>query len=111
MKIRSWNVRGLGKLRAIHRLKNKLREVRPNILFLLETKLSMVRMADARRKCGFSCGFDVSANGSCGGLSLAWTNDTSVSILSFSTFHIDVVVKEKDSSCKWRLTDFYGNPV
>ncbi|GMI71184.1 hypothetical protein HRI_000787700 [Hibiscus trionum] len=111
MKTLSWNVRDLGKLRAVRRLRNKLREVRPNILFLMETKLSDVRMANVQRKCGFSCSFDVSANGSCGGLSLAWMSDTSVSIQSFSSFHIDDVIKENHSTREWRLAGFYGNSV
>ncbi|GMJ05748.1 hypothetical protein HRI_004244000 [Hibiscus trionum] len=111
MKTLSWNVRGLGKLRAVQCLRNKLRDVRPDIVFLLETKLSSSRMVEARRRCGFLCGFDVSSVGSCGGLSLAWRSNISVSIISWSIFHIDALVKENESSCEWRLTGFYGNPV
>ncbi|GMJ04189.1 hypothetical protein HRI_004088000 [Hibiscus trionum] len=111
MKTLSWNVRGLGKLWAVQRLRNKLRDVRPDIVFLLETKLSSSRMVEARRRCGFPCGFDVSSVGSCGGLSLAWRSNIPVSIISWSIFHIDAMVKENETSCEWRLTGFYGNPV
>ncbi|KAL4363826.1 hypothetical protein GQ457_04G030920 [Hibiscus cannabinus] len=111
MKILNWNVCGLGKLRAVRRLKNKLRDVCPQLLFLIETKLSKVRMESAIRKCGFQCGFDVAAVGSRGGLSLGWSSDVNVSIRSFSQFHIDADITEVSSSSTWRFTGFYGNPV
>ncbi|MBA0749250.1 hypothetical protein Gogos_003199, partial [Gossypium gossypioides] len=44
MKTFSWNVCGLGKPQTVHRLKNILREVRPQLLFLMEHKISTRRM-------------------------------------------------------------------
>ncbi|MBA0843990.1 hypothetical protein Goarm_001126 [Gossypium armourianum] len=64
MKILSWNIRRLGKLWIINCLKNKLRVISPQILFLMETKLSMKQMEAVRRKCGFGNGIDVGAIGS-----------------------------------------------
>ncbi|KAA3459595.1 reverse transcriptase [Gossypium australe] len=64
-----------------------------------------------RRKLGFSCGVDVDADGSKGGLSLCWNNNSLISLRSYSSFHIDADVNDKDSGVKWRLTGFYGNPV
>ncbi|KAA3472113.1 reverse transcriptase [Gossypium australe] len=111
MKIISWNVRGLGKSRTVKRLKNKLRAINPQILFLIETKLKAKEMEIVRRKLGFSCGVDVDADGSKGGLSLCWNNNALISLRSYSPFHIDADVDDIDSGVKWRLTGFYGNPV
>lgn len=38
------------------------------MVFLMETKLNLKRMEKVRRKCGLSCGFEVDADGSRGGL-------------------------------------------
>ncbi|GMI92929.1 hypothetical protein HRI_002962200 [Hibiscus trionum] len=111
MKIVCWNVRGLGKLRAVRRLRSKLRVVHPQILFLMETKVSAVRMEKIRRKCGFIHGIDIDADGSRGGLSLCWTSDMVVNLCSYSSFHIDVNISDVDSNNIWRFTGFYGNPV
>ncbi|KAL1165450.1 hypothetical protein V6Z11_A06G130400 [Gossypium hirsutum] len=63
MKILSWNVRGLGKLRTIRHVKSKLRQVQPQLLFLIETKASARHMEQKRRKCGFMHGIDVDVIG------------------------------------------------
>ncbi|GMJ15348.1 hypothetical protein HRI_005204000 [Hibiscus trionum] len=111
MKIVSWNVRGLGKLRAVMRLRSNLRDVHPQILFLMETKVSAVRMENIRKKCGFVHGIDIDADGSRGGLSLCWNSDIMVNLCSFSSSHIDVTICDVDSNNNWRFIGFYGNPV
>ncbi|GMI75496.1 hypothetical protein like AT4G29090 [Hibiscus trionum] len=109
MKLISWNVRGLGKPRAVNRLRNSLRGNHPHILFLMETKLDRRRMEKVRCSCGFVFGIDVDAVGSRGGLSLGWKHDIDVTLLSFSGSHIDAIIKEDEA--QWRFTGFYGNPV
>lgn len=54
-------------------------------------------------------GIDVKAEGSRGGLSLAWKGDIAVTLRSFSKHHIDVMVKEGDDKEEWILTGFYGS--
>ena len=44
-----------------------------------------------------------------GGLCLIWDDSVDVSLLSYSTFHIDVEVLSQRGS-PWRFTSFYGNP-
>ncbi|KAK5770682.1 hypothetical protein PVK06_046835 [Gossypium arboreum] len=75
MKISSWNVRGLGQSRRVNCLKNKVRYIQPQILFLMEIKVDRRRMEKIRRKCGFDYGIDVDAEGTRGGLSLGWRDD------------------------------------
>ncbi|KAA3483859.1 reverse transcriptase [Gossypium australe] len=68
-------------------------------------------METVRRKLGFSCGIEVDADGSKGGLSLGWNGNSLISLRSYSPFHIDADVNDCDNGVKWRLTGFYGNPI
>ncbi|KAH1082045.1 hypothetical protein J1N35_021806 [Gossypium stocksii] len=52
---------------AIRRLQHTLKFYKPQLVFLMETKLDHNRMECVRRHCGFHNGLDVSASGSRGG--------------------------------------------
>ena len=39
-----------------------------------------------------------------------WKKELDVQILSYSTGHIDTLVKETGVDCRWRFTGFYGCP-
>ncbi|GMI93428.1 hypothetical protein HRI_003012100 [Hibiscus trionum] len=77
----------------------------------METKVSDLRMKRIRQRCGFINGIEVAADGSLGGLSLSWTQDINISLVSFSSSHIDVHITDSDSANTWRFTGFYGNPI
>lgn len=109
MKIISWNVRGLGNTRTFLALKDILREHKPHILFICETKLRPVQMTSRSKELGFDNCFNVSRNGMGGGLALMWSNDVDVNIVSYSNHHIDTVVKSA-KGLKWRCTGIYGHP-
>ncbi|KAA3476871.1 reverse transcriptase [Gossypium australe] len=49
----------------------------------METKLDQKRMERVRRRCGFTNGIEMEAEGSRGGLCLAWKGDIDVSVKSF----------------------------
>lgn len=70
MKTLCWNICGLGKLRAVNRLRNKLRDICPHLLFFMVTKVNAHKMTVIRRKCEFNNGIDVDTEGFKGGLSL-----------------------------------------
>ncbi|GMI67917.1 hypothetical protein HRI_000461000 [Hibiscus trionum] len=110
MKVLSWNVRGLGKTQTVNRLKNSLRRSNPQVLFLMETKLNARRMERVRHMCGYRFGVDVGSVGSMGGLSIGWKPECDVRLLSYSQFHIDVVIQESET-LKRRFTGFYGRPA
>ncbi|KAA3469443.1 reverse transcriptase [Gossypium australe] len=109
MKSLCWNVLGLGSPRAVRRLCFLVKQHNPHLLFLMETKLDKKRMEKVRRKCGFVHGIEVEAEGSRGGLCMAWKNDISVSLRSFSRWHIDVLIEDNLEE-EWRYTGFYGFP-
>ncbi|KAA3486785.1 reverse transcriptase [Gossypium australe] len=110
MKTVCWNVRRLGSPRAVRRLPNLMKQYNPQMVFLIETKLDQKRMERARRRCGFINGIDVEAEGTRGGLCLAWKDCIEVTLKSFSKWHIDVMVKEDNKQEEWRFTCFYGSP-
>ncbi|KAG8493539.1 hypothetical protein CXB51_011042 [Gossypium anomalum] len=114
-KIHRWdllmNVRGLGQPRTVRRLKNKLRQVMPQVLFLMETKVTSKRIGAIRRKCRFGHGIDVDAVGTRGGLSLGWREGLNLTLKSFSKSRIDMEVEEESGRDIWRFTGFYGSPV
>ncbi|KAA3470985.1 Exo_endo_phos domain-containing protein [Gossypium australe] len=67
------------------------------------------RMEKVRRSCGFSNGMDIDAEGTRGGLGLAWKEELKVALRSFSKNHIDDMVKEGNTDAEWRFTGFYGS--
>ncbi|KAA3483968.1 reverse transcriptase [Gossypium australe] len=79
---------------AVRRLRHLLKQHHPHLVFLMETKLDSKRMDRVRRSCGFINGIDVEAEGSRGGLCLAWKVGIEVTLRSYSTWHIDVLIKE-----------------
>ncbi|KAA3455484.1 reverse transcriptase [Gossypium australe] len=110
MKSISWNVCGLGSLRATRRLRYFLKQQNPRMVFLMKTKIDKQRIERVRRGCGFLNGIEVSADGSRGGLCLAWKEALDVTLRSLSKNHIDVMIKEENSNLEWRFTGFYGSP-
>ncbi|KAA3457895.1 reverse transcriptase [Gossypium australe] len=76
----------------------------------METKLDSKRNDRVRKSCGFINGIDVEAEGSRGGLCLAWKGGIEVTLRSYSKWHIDVLIKEDSIQEEWRFTGFYGSP-
>ncbi|KAL1145654.1 hypothetical protein V6Z11_A11G313000 [Gossypium hirsutum] len=97
-----------GSPRTVRRLRYFLKQQKPHTVFLMETKIDKQRMEKVR-SCGFLNGIDVEAEGSRGGLCLAWTGDITVTSRSFSKNHIDAMVKEENVNEEWRFTGFYGS--
>ncbi|KAK5793316.1 hypothetical protein PVK06_034458 [Gossypium arboreum] len=110
MKTICWNIRGLRSPRAIRRLQFLLKQHKPQMIFLMETKIDEKRIERIRRRCGFENGIDVGAKDSRGGISLAWKAEITVRLNNFSKNHIDVLVKEDNVNQEWRFTGFYGLP-
>jgi exonuclease III len=70
MIVLSWNCQRLGNLRTVHELCRMVREKRPNLIFLMETKLRKKKMENVRTKIGLNNMFVVESIGKSGGLTL-----------------------------------------
>ena len=108
-----WNCRGLGNPRAIRALKDLIRSNNPKLVFLIETKMSLYNMSRLKYLLGFTNCFGVDRTDLGGGLLLLWHEDWDVELQSYSTGHIDVLVRipKSDSSFTFFFTGFYGNPI
>ncbi|KAA3453752.1 reverse transcriptase [Gossypium australe] len=84
----------VGESTGLRRLRYLCKQQNPRIVFLMETKLDQKRMERVRRMCGFSSGLEIEAEGSRGGLCLAWKDDIVVTLRSYSKWHIDVLLWE-----------------
>lgn len=67
MRIMSWNCRVLGKSSAVLKYQKKAQEFKPDILFLMETRLVKNKGKQVWVKCGFSNGWEVPRVGFGGG--------------------------------------------
>ncbi|XP_017648047.1 uncharacterized protein LOC108488269 [Gossypium arboreum] len=110
MKTICWNICGLGSPRATRRLWYLLKQHKPQMVFFMETKIDGKRMEKFQRRYGFENGIDVGAEGSRGGICMAWKTGITVVLKNFSRNHIDVMVKDENFNEKWRFTGFYGSP-
>jgi exonuclease III len=85
MSILSWNCRGIGSRRAVRDLHQMVKEKRPVLVFLMETKLCNKRAKFIRIKLQFDYMFVVDCVGRSGGLILLWKNSqTNVVIQNYS---------------------------
>ena len=82
---------------------------KPNVVFLMETKLGKTKMELIRIKTGFLNLFVVDCVGRSGELALLWDDETELSIQNYSRRHINVVISPNDRVTPWKFTGFYGH--
>jgi ribonuclease HI len=110
MSIISWNCRGLGNLRTVQELYRLVKQKKPIMVFLMETKLRKKKMEAIRCKLGFPNMLVVDSVGRSGGLALLWGDDIYLDIQNFSHRHISGVIKNLSGGAPWKFTGFYGHP-
>lgn len=110
MNLMSYNCRGLGKTRAVDRLAELVRRESPHILFLMETKCDCKKMDCIKRKLGFLSYFSMDCVGRSGGLCLLWEEGGDLSVVSFTSHHIDANVCMGSGLTSRRFIGFYGWP-
>ena len=69
-----------------------MKEKKPNIVFLMETKAHAKRMENVRSQLGFEHMMVVDCVGKSGGLALLWMSESRVEIQNYSCRHINVNV-------------------
>lgn len=87
-----------------------VKEKRPDMVFLMETKMRNNRMEKVRLKLDFDNMFVVDCVGRSGGLALLWTAEAGVTIQNFSRRHINAMVVSREINSPWKFTGFYGHP-
>jgi exonuclease III len=107
----SWNCQGLGNPWTVQDLCLMVREQKPDILFLMETKCRKEKMESIRVRLGFSGMFVVEPVGRSGGLALFWTDVKTLEIHNYTRRHINALVNGVDNGGVCKLTCFSGHPI
>jgi exonuclease III len=111
MSVLSWNCRGLGNPVTVRDLNRLVKEKKPDLVFLMETKMNNKKCDFIRIKLGFDYSFCVDCVGRSGGLLLLWRNDLNVIIQTYSRRHISAIIDCNGVNSDWRFTGFYGHPI
>jgi exonuclease III len=111
MNLLSWNCQGLGNPWTVQDLCLMVKEKKPDILFLMETKCKKERLEGVRVRLGFQCLFVVEPVGLSGGLALLWSDQNLLEVQNYTRRHINAIVKGSTAKVPWKLTCFYGHPV
>ncbi|XP_050217791.1 uncharacterized protein LOC126668646 [Mercurialis annua] len=104
-----WNVQGMGSPRTFKYLSDIVHKFKPELVFLMETRTSIVKLEALSKKLHMEGCFGVGCEGKSEGLGLLWTVKEDISVLSYSKHYIDCIVQKKNQLI-WRFTGFYGNP-
>jgi len=110
MIILSWNCRGLGNPWIVQVLNWMVRTKKPNLVFLMETKLNSKKMEAIQTKLDFDAIFVVDSIGKSGGLALMWKLDNVMNIQNYSRWNINVVIQTDSTTKEWKFSGFYGHP-
>ncbi|CAL1408121.1 unnamed protein product [Linum trigynum] len=110
MKLLSLNCQGLGNPVAVSSFESVIRFHKPQVVFLMETKLSNDKWEKTRYELGFEDGDGVPADGNTGGLCLFWKKEVKIKVKISDKNHMDVKRKEADGDSKWRFIGVYGCP-
>jgi hypothetical protein len=100
MKILSWNCRGLSKPTVVRTLRRFIRDQSPDILFILETKISWPQVSATLNRLGFFLMSQVVATGTSGGLVLSWRPGVD----------LECFVSNKNNISTWCFSDCPQSP-
>ena len=106
----SWNCQGLGNPQAVRDLHHLVKDKKPTVVFLMETKIFNKNCDFLRIKLGYDHMFVVDSVGRSGGLILLWNSYVDVVIQNYSHRHINAIVTNGGTGIKWKFTGFYGHP-
>ena len=87
-----------------------IKDKRPNILFLMETKCNKGKMEKVRVKLGYEGLFTMDSVALSGGLALLWKENQGMEIQNFSWCHINGLITHSEREGYWKLGCFYGHP-
>ncbi|KAM1166301.1 hypothetical protein TB1_024910 [Malus domestica] len=105
-----WNCRGLQTDTVVQALHGLIRQHKPSVVFLLETKMKNHMIEGVRRRMGYQKGFDFPPVDAAGGLSLWWNGMIEVNILSSSKNLIHSKLRVRGEADWFNASCMYGNP-
>jgi exonuclease III len=109
MRILIWNCRGLGQAQTVQELARLVREFKPDLVFLSETRQNKAVVVKVCSRVGFSNCLPINMEGKGGGSALFVSDSVTLDLLSYGPHHIDTHVTDHDGN-KIRYTFVYGEP-
>lgn len=110
MNILAWNCQGLGAALTVRNLKEECFRIKPQIVFLMETKQKARVVRKVRRRCGFGEEWLIDPVGQSGGLALWWNDSVKVNILFSSPNVINTLVEAVELDSPRYISFIYGPP-
>ena len=108
MIILAWNCRGLGQPSAIRELKALVRDSSPDILIMMEAKISNVVMKARLQRLRFDKSVYVPPVGLSSGPCVAWRNEVDLETVSVSKNLISCLIFSNPCFTSWMLSAIYG---
>lgn len=105
----SWNCQGIGSTLTVRRLREILRSILPDVMFLMETKNQEKSVLYEFHNTDFTNHFLVPPLGVSGGLALFWKDNVEIEVLDSSPNYIDAKIKYKATTALVTFT--YGPPL
>lgn len=110
MKLTTWNIRGLGSKRKQRNLSNTMKEEKPDMVFILETKCSIDKIREIHSKCIIKYEYlELKADNTTGGILTLW-NPQKLGILNAeaSRNYLSVVIQPLGDKKVYFTTNVYG---
>uniref|UniRef100_A0A803QAL2 Endonuclease/exonuclease/phosphatase domain-containing protein n=1 Tax=Cannabis sativa TaxID=3483 RepID=A0A803QAL2_CANSA len=89
---------------------NSIAEQSPNVLFIVETKLSSNNVTRFKQSLNFYNGLEAPIVGLKGGLMLLWKDDVDVTLQHYGDTFFDYFMAVADGGLSFYFTGFYGAP-
>lgn len=84
----NWNCRRLGNPHIVIVLKWLIKDRRPNLVFLIETRCNKQKIKKIRKILQFDYYLSIDDIGKSGGLAMFWNQSSNVHIISYTRWHI-----------------------
>ncbi|XP_042944707.1 uncharacterized protein LOC122278595 [Carya illinoinensis] len=110
MKTLSWNCQGLGNPWTVQDLYQLEKEKKPNLVFLMETKMNSKKAEKVKRSLKGDGFFVAEPVGKKGGLIMWWDQNVTAEVANYSHRHISLWIYDEKGQDKWLLTGYYGEP-
>ncbi|RYQ90696.1 hypothetical protein Ahy_B09g096724 [Arachis hypogaea] len=110
MSIISWNCRGLAALATISELQNLCKQIKPAIVFEIETRAKGKTVMKIRKRLHFEESFCIEPRGLSGGLCLFWNAIYNINVYFWCDNYIKARIEDKKGNI-WYCNFVYGNPV
>ncbi|OMO88421.1 Endonuclease/exonuclease/phosphatase [Corchorus capsularis] len=110
MKILLWNVRGAGSGEFLRIIKDLIRQHRPSIVGIMETRIGQEKAEKVVKKIGMPRCHIVEGLGFAGGIWLLW-DDKEVDVQIDDSMFQAVTISVKQNNNEWNFTTIYGSPA